>query len=384
MAGPRSLSSRMRYAMIMAGGSGTRLWPMSRDGQPKQLIRFIHRDDRAGAGPVASLLEIAAERMSALVPQDRGYICTGERYRAQIRQALPSFDDAHILGEPEPRDTVNAVAFAAAVFAKQHPGAVFAVLTADQLITPTEVFTDAMHTGYRLVEEDPTRLVTFGITPTHPATGYGYIAKGGPVRVGGEDVGAFGVERFVEKPSLEKAEAYVSSNRYFWNSGMFVFSARKFLELYEQYIPENKDGMRRIAAAWGTPGQRRALDEIYPDLKKTSVDYGVMEPAVNAENASIVGVEMPARWLDVGSWPSYGETITPDEHENRSAGVRLAAHQSTNCVAIGDGADPDHLVSLVGCSDLIVVRTGRATLVMPRASAEQLKALHAGLDQRDK
>ncbi|MEM9372322.1 MAG: sugar phosphate nucleotidyltransferase [Planctomycetota bacterium] len=370
----------MRYSMIMAGGSGTRLWPMSRDGQPKQLIRFIHRED----GSVASLLEIAAERMASLVPADKRYICTGERYRRQIRDALPGFDDAHILGEPQPRDTVNAVAFAATVFAKEHPGAVFAVLTADQLITPAEEFERAMDVGYRLVEEDPTRLVTFGITPTHPATGYGYIARGGPVRVSDQDLGAFGVERFVEKPTLEKAEAYLGSGRYFWNSGMFVFNARKFIELYEHYIPENREGMRRITDAWGTPGQQRTLDEVYPTLKKTSVDYGVMEPAVNAENASIVGVEMSARWLDVGSWPSYGETLDPDADGNRSVGLRLASHDSTNCIAIGDGDDPDHLVSLVGCEGLIVVRTGRATLVMPREQAEALKALHGTLESADR
>jgi len=370
----------MRYAMIMAGGSGTRLWPMSRDGQPKQLIRFIHQPD----GSVASLLEIAADRMSGLVPTDKRYICTGERYRAQIKDALPAFDDAHILGEPQPRDTVNAVAFAAAVFAKEDPGAVFAVLTADQLITPPDVFRSAMDIGYRLVEEAPTRLVTFGITPTHPATGYGYIEKGGPVRVGDEDVGAFGVERFVEKPMLEKAEAYVGSGRYFWNSGMFVFNARKFLELYEHYLPENKAGMRRIASAWGTPAQQAVLDEVYPTLKKTSVDYGVMEPAVNAENASIVGVEMAADWLDVGSWPSYAETLASDDANNRSAGLRLASHESHNCIAIGDGQDPDHLIALVGCEDLIVVRTERATLVMPREKGEALKALHAQLDESDR
>lgn len=353
---------------------------MSRDGQPKQLIRFIHRDD----GSVASLLEIAAERMAGLVPTERRYICTGERYREQIKAGLPAFGDGHILGEPTPRDTVNAVAFAAAVFAKEDPGAVFAVLTADQLIGPVDVFNAAMDVGFRLVEEDPTRLVTFGITPTHPATGYGYIEKGGPVRVGDEDVGAFGVERFVEKPMLEKAEAYVGSGRYFWNSGMFVFNARKFLELYEHYLPENKDGMRQIAAAWGTPGQQQTLDAVYPTLKKTSVDYAIMEPAVSAENASIVGVEMKASWLDVGSWTSYGETITPDADNNRSAGLRLASHESSNCITIGDGADPDHLVALVGCEDLIVVRTDRATLVMPREKAEQLKALHGGLSAGDR
>jgi mannose-1-phosphate guanylyltransferase len=369
----------MRYAMIMAGGSGTRLWPMSREGQPKQLIRFIHRED----GSVVSLLEVAAERMGGLVPRERGYICTGERYRGQILSGVAGMEDGRVLGEPVPRDTVNAVALGAAVFAKQDPGAVFAVLTADQLITPPDVFNAAMDLGFRLVEDDPTRLVTFGITPTYPATGYGYIERGGPVGPGWGDR-AFGVSRFVEKPPLEMAEAYLASGKFFWNSGMFVFQARKFLELYERYLPENKDGMRRIAEAWGTPKQRAALEAVYPDLKKTSVDYGVMEKAGTASDVSIVGVEMAVEWLDVGSWPSYGETIRPDGSGNRVAGMRVAEHDSTGNIVIGDGTDPGHLVALVGCEDLIVVRTGRATLVMPRARAEELKALHGKLGGEDK
>lgn len=367
----------MRYAMIMAGGSGTRLWPMSREGQPKQLIRFIHRED----GSVVSLLQIAAERMGELVPADRAYICTGERYRHQIRDGMAGLDDEHILGEPEPRDTVNAVAFAAAVFAREDPDAVFAVLTADQLITPVDVFVGAIDLGYQLAEADPTRLVTFGITPTFPATGYGYLEKGGPLQGPGGRDGAFEVARFVEKPPLEMAEAYLASGHFFWNSGMFVFHARQFLALYERFLPENAEPMRRIAEAWGTPDQRDALKRWYPTLKKTSVDYGVMEPAAKDPAVSIVGVEMPVRWLDVGSWPSYAETIEPDAHGNRSAGLRLAAHDSKNNVVIGEGGqDRDHLVALVGCEDLVVVRTARATLVMPRDKAEQLKQLHAGLD----
>jgi mannose-1-phosphate guanylyltransferase len=359
---------------------------MSRDGQPKQLIRFIHRDD----GSVVSLLQIAAERMGGLVPKERAYICTGERYREQIRDGMAGLDDAHILGEPEPRDTVNAVAFAAAVFAKEDPSAVFAVLTADQMISPVDAFNAAMDLGFRLAEEDPTRLVTFGITPTHPATGYGYIERGGPVgragvQGGAGEAAAFGVERFVEKPPLEKAEAYLTSGKFFWNSGMFVFQARQFLALYEKYMPENKDGMRRIAAAWGTADQKAVLDAEYPELKKTSVDYGVMEPAARDAEVSIVGVEMAVKWLDVGSWPSYGETIGPDASGNRAAGVRLAVHESRNNIVIGEGgADGEHLVALVGCEGLVVVRTGRATLVMPREKAEALKALHGGLGDGDK
>jgi mannose-1-phosphate guanylyltransferase len=371
----------MRYAMIMAGGSGTRLWPMSREGQPKQLIRFVHRDD----GSVVSLLQIAAERMGGLVPAERAYICTGERYREQIREGMAGLDDAHILGEPEPRDTVNAVAFGAAVFAKEDPDAVFAVLTADQLITPEGAFNAAMDLGFRLAEEDGSRLVTFGITPTFAATGYGYVEKGSPVvtRLSGADA-AFSVARFVEKPPREKAEAYLASGRFFWNSGMFVFRASRFLELYERYMPENAAGIRKIAAAWGTGEQRAVLEKVYPTLKKTSVDYGVMEPA-SRDGEPIVGVEMPVEWLDVGSWPSYGETIRPDAAGNRVAGLRVASHGSSNNIVIGEGGgDRDHLVALVGCEDLIVVRTARATLVMPRGQAEALKGLHGGLGKGDR
>ncbi|MBL4591971.1 MAG: hypothetical protein JKY96_08435, partial [Phycisphaerales bacterium] len=353
-----------------------RLWPMSRDGQPKQLIDFIHRGNKR-----VSLLEIAADRASKLVPVDKQYICTGERYRSQIRDALPAFDDAHILGEPQPRDTVNAVAFAAAVFAKEDPDAIFSVLTADQLIEPDDVFNAAMDLGYKLVEADPSRLVTFGIKPDHPATGYGYIEHGKPIKdkAGDEIDGAFSVARFIEKPPLEKAEAYVQSGRYDWNAGMFVFHAKTLLSLYERFMPENAKLIAQLADAWGTDQQQTVLDEIYPKLEKTSVDYGIMEPAAGEKDVSIVGVKMDITWLDVGSWPAYGETLKPDDNGNKSAGIKIAAYESTNNIVIGEN-DSDHTIALVGCDDLIVIRTERATLVIPKDRAQDIKKLHDELD----
>ncbi|MEZ6318335.1 MAG: sugar phosphate nucleotidyltransferase [Phycisphaerales bacterium] len=361
----------MRYAMIMAGGAGTRLWPMSRDGQPKQLIRFIHGQ---GPGPV-SLIEVAAGRLEGVVPPERRYICTGERYRQAIREVLPEFGDEHLLGEPEGRDTLNAVGFAAAVFGKHDPDAVFAVLTADHLIDPQDVFVRAMETGLALVEADPTRLVTFGITPTYPATGFGYVEQGRSIS--GTGGLGFAVQRFVEKPPLPKAQAFFESGSFFWNAGMFVFHARTFMDLLERHAPDNFKGLTRIAGAWGTPEQDAVLNEVYPTLPKISVDYGVMEPASNDDAVSIVGVKMDVRWLDVGSWPSYGETLDPDGAGNRAAGVSIATHDARNNLVIGDGSD--HTVALVGCKDLIVVRTDRATLVMPAERAQNLKTLHAGL-----
>lgn len=362
----------MRYAMIMAGGSGTRLWPMSRDGQPKQLIKFIHQNDRT-----VSLLEIAADRASALVPKDKQYICTGERYRSQIRQGLPSFDDAHILGEPQPRDTVNAVAFAAAVFAKENPDAIFSVLTADQLIEPADVFNNAMELGYTLVEQDHSRLVTFGIKPDHPATGYGYIERSEPLKDINNKIieGAFKVARFVEKPPLEKAEAYVQSQRFDWNAGMFIFHAQTLLKLYKRFMPDNAKLIEQLAGAWGTDQQQSVLDEIYPKLKKTSVDYGIMEPAAGERDVTIVGVKMDIQWLDVGSWPAYGETLKPGADNNKSAGVNIATFDAHNNIVIGE-SDPNHTIALVGCDDLIVIRTQRATLVIPKDRAQDIKKLH--------
>lgn len=356
--------------MIMAGGSGTRLWPMSREGQPKQLIRFIKTDD----GRTVSLLQLAAERAANLTQGNSVYICTGERYREQIKSAMPGFDDEHILGEPMPRDTVNAVAFAAAVFAKDDPDAVFSVLTADQLIEPAEVFADAVELGYTLVEQDPTRLVTFGITPDHPATGYGYIERAEVIPE--TDNRAFKVARFIEKPPREQAEVYVNSGRFDWNAGMFVFHANTLLDLYKRFMPLNAELIAQLRAAWGTTDQQRVLDDIYPQLDKTSVDYGIMEPAGNEPDVSIVGVRMPIQWLDVGSWPAYAQTLKPDANGNRTNATPIATFDSSNNIIISEDDNPDHTIALIGCEDMIVIKTERATLVVPQNRAQDIKKLH--------
>lgn len=359
--------------MVMAGGSGTRLWPVSRKHLPKQLIPFI-RD--AATGTDRTLLGLAADRLEGLVPGGRTYICTGERYRDAVRTALPSFDDAHILGEPEARDTVNAVGFAAAVFAAGDPDAVFAVLTSDHLISPREVFEDAMRTGFELVERDPSRFVTFSITPTFPATGFGYVELGASID-GFER--ARSADRFVEKPDLERATEYVNSGRFGWNSGMFVFQARAFMDRLAAYQPANAAGLRRIGEAWQTPDRQRVLDEVYPTLTKISVDYAVMEPASNDPAVSICAVEMPVEWVDVGSWPSYAGTIAADAHGNRVSGNTPAVLVDSRDNAVIDRGRSAHTIAMLGVEGMTVVRTEDATLIMPTGRAQDLKALHAEL-----
>ncbi|MBL8963869.1 MAG: mannose-1-phosphate guanylyltransferase [Phycisphaeraceae bacterium] len=382
----------MRYAMIMAGGAGTRLWPMSRRDLPKQLIRFIAPPGGEPGDTPISLLDLAARRLEGLIDPAHRYLCTSETYRQAIRREIPGFEgeeaDGRILGEPVGRDTVNAVALGAAVLEKADREAVFAVLTADHIIEPLEVFRDRMDLGFRLVEQDPRRLVTFSIKPTYPATGFGYVERGTPIRgidraqAGGEPL-AFHVERFVEKPELPKAQAYVESGAFGWNSGMFVWKASVFLEALRKYMPDNHEAIRRIQDAWGTPDQARVLSEIYPALVRTSVDYGVMEPITRAKDRqfSVCTVQMDLRWLDVGSWPSFGETVPPDEFGNRLAGPSLpTVVKGKNNLIVS--SVPGHTVAVLGVDDLIVVHTPDATLVMPRSRAEELKELHGKVDDK--
>ncbi|MEO1583835.1 MAG: mannose-1-phosphate guanylyltransferase [Planctomycetota bacterium] len=366
----------MRHAMIMAGGAGTRLWPLSREGQPKQLIEFI--PDEVTGRP-RSLLEISALRLKGVVPDEHQLICTGERYREQIEAALPAFAGDRLLGEPVARDTLNAVGFTAAVLSKRDGDAVFAVVTADQLIEPVEVFAKRLELGFALVEQDPTRLVTFAIKPTYPATGYGYVERGSPIGgvegcvEDGEQL-VHRVANFVEKPPLHKAQAYVESGMFGWNAGMFVFNASTFMSLLERHQPEAFAGLATIRDAWGTDEQDAVLNEIYPTLPKTSVDYGIMEPASSDPAVTIAAVEMGVRWLDVGSWPSFFETLEGGETGHKQAGPGAAAfHDGERSAVYND--DPTHTVALLGCEDLIVVHTKRATLVMPASRAEDLKQL---------
>jgi mannose-1-phosphate guanylyltransferase len=373
----------MRYATIMAGGAGTRLWPVSRKDRPKQLIQFIQR---SGDTAPKSLLELADRRLNGLIDPKNRTICTSEAYRGMIREQLPAYSPAQVIGEPAARDTVNAVGLAAAVLAKQDKDAIFAILTGDHVIEPEQTFRDRMEMGFRLVENDPRRFVTFSIKPTYAATGFGYVERGTPVRdsgkvkIEGEKDGCYQVARFVEKPDLARAQAYVQSGDFGWNSGMFVWKATTFLEALAAFKPESHAGLMKIQDAWGTKNQVSVLNEVYPTLPKISVDYAVLEPASKEGGAggknrfSVCTVSMDLNWLDVGSWPSFADTVNADKQGNRVSGEGsgLVVGGKNNLVVAGKG----HTVAVLGMDDVIVVHTPDATLVMPKSKAEELKTLH--------
>lgn len=347
----------MRHAMIMAGGSGTRLWPLSRIQRPKQLLPLVEG---------RSLLEIAVRRLDGIVEPANRLVCTGESFRDAVQQAI---GDIEVLGEPCGRDTLNAVGLTAAVLALRDPEAVFAVLTADHLIEPHDPFARAIETGFALVEDDRDRFVTFGITPTHPATGYGYVGEGSAIP--GFD-GAFASSGFKEKPDAETARKYLDDGSYSWNSGMFVFSAGRVLEAIERFQPDNHAGLMRIAESWDGPDRASVLQEVYPSLPRTSVDYGLMEPAAGSEGFEIALVHMPVQWRDIGSWPSLAETIQADSDGNKVHGAALL-DGCTDVFAVSEGSD--RIITAIGCSDMIIVATDDAVLVCPADRAEEVKTV---------
>ncbi|HTL28899.1 MAG TPA: sugar phosphate nucleotidyltransferase, partial [Tepidisphaeraceae bacterium] len=252
------------------------------------------------------------------------------------------------------------------------------VVTADHVIEPVDVFQKAITTGFEVTEKQPNAIVTFGIVPTHGHTGLGYIHRGEPVP---GFKGVFKVQAFKEKPDKPTADRYVDSGRYYWNSGMFVWRADTVLNELAQHLPEARKGLDQIAAAWDTPQQNQVLSENYPKLPKISIDYAVMEPASQGKGkAQVVVVEMPVQWLDVGSWPALAETLEIDEHDNAVSAQTVVCIDSDSNIIVSQ--DPEHLVALIGVTDMIIIHTADATLICPKEEAQRVKELVGKVKER--
>ncbi|GAA2179080.1 mannose-1-phosphate guanylyltransferase [Brooklawnia cerclae] len=345
----------MRYVVIMAGGSGKRLWPLSRQGEPKQLLPLFEG---------RSLLQLAWDRVSRVVAPEQVLVCTGADYADVVRRQLPELAPENLLGEPEGRDSLNAAAWPAAVLAARDPDAVVAMVTADQLISPVEVFTEALTNGFRLAEDRPDVLVTFGVVPTSPHTGYGYLARG-------QDIAGYGrasaVDEFREKPDAATAQEYLASGRYWWNSGMFVWRARTFLDQLAVLLPGTYAKVLELAA------RPELLPEIYPTLLKISVDYAVMEPVSRGEgSARVAAIALDITWADVGSFASLWDVLDHDADCNARMGTTVVRESSGNLLV---NATDDSVLAVLGLDDVVVVRTEFATLVAPLSASQQIKTL---------
>ena len=348
----------MRYVVIMAGGSGTRLWPLSRQGRPKQLLELFGG---------SSLLRLAYERLAGVVPAANILVCTGRSYADDVAAQIPELAEGNILGEPEGRDSLNAVAWSAAVVADRDPEGVVAMVTADQVITPVDEFARSLTLAFEVAEARPQSLVTLGVVPTSPHTGYGYLHRAGELD---GFPGVHRVAEFKEKPTREVAEGYLATGEYWWNAGMFVWRAATLLGQLDQLLPDTAAKVRAIVA---DPGR---LDEIFPTLRKISVDYAVMEPAsAGATDAEVVSVGLAIDWRDVGGFVSLAELLSSDADGNAVDGA-VVTLDSTGCVLI-NAVGPRHVVSAIGLRDHLVVATPTATLVAPLADSERVKELVA-------
>jgi mannose-1-phosphate guanylyltransferase len=345
----------MLYAVIMAGGSGTRFWPASRTGRPKQLLAF---------GRGRPLVEETLDRLSGLVPPERVLVMTNAEYVDVMRDVMPEVPADNFLGEPAGRDTSACIGLAAVLLLKRDHEAVMAVVPSDHLIRPKEVFCRSLAAAESFVRKRQEALVTFGIEPTGPATGYGYIRRGAAL---GERDGVpfYTVDRFHEKPDRASAEALLRSGEVFWNSGIFVWRAETILERIREFLPEIHAGLGLLADEAGTGGFDALLGRIYPTLPRISIDYGVLE---KAPERAVAGVGY--FWDDLGSWRAMERLIEPDESGNRIQGDFAGMDASDLIVSARGG-----IVAAMGVEGLIIVHTPDATLVCRKDDAEAVKKL---------
>ena len=343
-----------RYVVIMAGGRGERFWPQSRLAMPKHLLPIV--GERA-------LLVQTIERLLPMIPAERVLIITNRQQAPAIRGLCPMLPVENIVAEPVGRDTAAAVGLALVLVRRRDPQAVFAMLPADHVIHDTVTFRADLERAFTAAESEPL-LVTLGITPTEPATGFGYIQRGAP-RAGVE--GLHDVNRFVEKPSLEVAQGYLASGDYFWNAGMFFWSVPVVAAAFAQHVPDLWADLGKLEAAL-VAGQSldTVLESIYPTLKKISVDYALIE---KAKNVAVIPAGFD--WDDVGAWPAVARHFPADATGNVVRGLAAVEQAKDNLVV----STADHLVAVLGVQDLIVVHTPDATLVCPKDKAQEIKAL---------
>ncbi|MGQ9584173.1 MAG: mannose-1-phosphate guanylyltransferase [Anaerolineae bacterium] len=342
------------YAAILAGGVGTRLWPRSRGSMPKQMLDLV--TDR-------TMLQETVQRIVPVIPPENIYVVTGRPYAAIAQEQLPELPAENIIAEPEGRSTAPCVGLAALHIRRRDPEAVMASLHADHVIRDGEGFRRALLAAGQVAEGGA--LVTLGIQPTSPNTGFGYIHRGEQVSsVGGLPV--FRVKRFVEKPSLPKAEAYVASGEYYWNSGIFVWKVSTVLAEMEALLPDLYRQLVKVDEAAGTPRARQVLEEVWKSVRPVSIDVGVMERATR-----VCVLPLDVGWSDVGDWATLADLLPQDREGNAVVRAEHVGLDTHNTLVYGSG----RLVATLGLESMVVVDTGDVVLVCPRERSQDVRHL---------
>jgi mannose-1-phosphate guanylyltransferase len=343
-------------ALIMAGGAGTRFWPLSTEERPKQFIRLF--DER-------SLLQKSYDRIAGIVPDDRILVLTNDRFTHLVEEQLPELPRRNIVGEPERKDTAAAVCLGVLMARKRFGNPVMTVLTADHLIEPVDRFQQTLLSAVRAARKTGA-LYTFGIRPTDPSPAFGYLEMG---EKSSDDQGIehFHLASFKEKPDAETARRYLASGRHLWNSGMFVWTAEAVFDELRRHLPEHVEHLTRAVEAMDTGAWEEALRDGFSALKRISIDFAVMEKARDVR--CVCG---PFSWRDVGGWLAVQDFLACDDHGNRCRGYARVLDAGDNLVFCDP---PEETVALVGVRDLVVVRAGRRTLIVPKDRLEDVKRL---------
>ena len=351
------------YPVIMAGGSGTRFWPLSRQRTPKQVLAIL--------GP-SSLLQDTVDRIRGLAPTEQVRIATNARQFKVIAPQLPELSPANFLLEPSPRNTAPCIGLAAVHIRKRDPDGIMLVLPSDHIVRDVKAFQEAVRRGVEVVERhDP--LVTFGIRPDRPETGYGYIQY-----VPSQEelpAGVHRVKAFAEKPNLQTAQMFLQSGDFYWNSGMFIWRASRILQEMEEHLPEHYHQLVEIERAIGKPNYQRILNNRYRRLRAISIDYGVME----VSRTPIFMLAGEFGWNDVGSWDELYRIASKGKDGNVAVGDTVALDSHNNYIY-----SPSRLTAVIGMDDVLIVNTPNATLICPRSRAQDVKAVVDKLRQERK
>ena len=352
------------YAVIMAGGGGTRLWPLSRQTRPKQLLQLI--DDR-------TFFQLAVDRLSPFFAPDHIFIVTVADQVGALREQVDVIPEENYLIEPQPRGTASVVGYAAEILQHLQPDPTMVVLTSDHIIENEPLFLQLLEQAYQVAAQD--QLVTLGIQPTFPSTGYGYIHQGEKLEDYPFD--AFQVRSFVEKPDYSRAEEYLRSNEYYWNSGMFVWKTKTILQEFNRQMPVLYESLDLLGQRYGHRGFQELLRETWQKIAPQTIDYGIMEHAQKV-------VVLPAKnlgWSDVGSWDSLFEILKADENGNVDLSTISVLLENKNCLIKTE--DPKKIIVIAGLEDTIVIDTPDALLVCKKGESQKVRQIVNELKQKE-
>ena len=340
------------YALIMAGGGGTRLWPLSRSAHPKQMLKLFGE---------RTMFQLSVDRLLPLLPPERIFVVTAGEQVEPLAAQYPELPHENFIVEPMGRGTASCIGLAAMVLHHHDPDAVMAVLTADHFIGVPDAFRAVLHAAQQVAEEG--YLVTLGIAPRFASTGYGYIRRGAALgQVDGFDY--YRVERFAEKPKASVAEAYVQEGVYAWNSGMFIWRADRILEETRRWMPELSATLDALAEVWGTPAYAETLARLWPALRKETIDYGIME---NAAKVAMIPADL--EWSDIGAWSSVMDLHPHDTDGNVLLGDVINI-DGVNTMVFSQG---ERLIVTIGVEDLIVVDTPDTVMITRREQSERVR-----------